>query len=184
VIVLAAVAAAFAFSFVMLRQALGAGSPWLGLLPMFCLLGLAKLAEPLFLLRVPEPIRAVRQSARKSAGHGLPGIAAFGGLLRHPPLRYLNSVVYLARGRPALARTCRLVEAAEAAHLYAVVVLLPWIAHVWSLGQLGPALVLVLVEAFFNIYPILHLRTVRGRLEHSLQRSHPRHASVEATHPD
>lgn len=169
-IVLAAVAAAFAFSFVMLRQALGTGSPWLGLMPMFCVLGLAKVAEPLVLLRVPEPIRAVRPHGREDSGYGLPGVAAFGSLLRHPPLRYLNPVVYLKKGRPDLARTCRLVEAAEAAHLYAAVVLLPWIAHVWSQGQAGPALVLVLVEVFFNIYPILHLRSVRGRLERSLQR--------------
>jgi len=143
-----------------------------------------KKAEPLFLLRVPEPIRAVRPREGKGAGYGLPGVAAFGFLLRQPPLRHLNPVVYLTKGRPDLAGTCRLVEAAEAAHLYAAVVLLPWIAHAWSLGQVGSALVLVLVEVFFNIYPILHLRGVRGRLERSLQRFHPGRAPVEATHPD
>ena len=60
VLALVATTVAFAFSFVMLRQAIGPDSPWLGLVLMFCFLGLAKIAEPLFVLRMPRWLRPLR----------------------------------------------------------------------------------------------------------------------------
>jgi len=60
VIILVGTAAGFAVSFTVLQRAIGGSSPWLGLLGMFYLLGLAKVAEPFFLLRMPTTLRAVQ----------------------------------------------------------------------------------------------------------------------------
>ena len=154
----------------MLRRALGADSPWLGLLLMFCFLGLAKVAEPLFMLRLPATLRAVRRWESDGAIYRALAVPAFGRLLRRTPLRHLNPAVYLAAGQPDLARVCRLAESAEAAHLWAAALLLPYIGFAWLSGQVREAAIFLLVQLLFNVYPILHLRTARARLDRLLRR--------------
>lgn len=167
VLLLAGTAAGFAASLVALQSAMGP-SPWLGLLAMFYLLGLSKVAEPLFLLRMPRPLRAIRRS--EGALYRRLGVPRFGKLLRDTPLRYLNLAVYLARRQPDLAKLSRLTEAAEAAHLWAAVVLTPIIGYAWAIGQRWEAALFLLIQLLANVYPVLHLRLVRGRLYRILQR--------------
>lgn len=164
VLVLIAAAVGFAVSFVMLRQAIGADSPWLCLFLMFCLLGMAKIAEPLFMLRMPGPLRAIRSWERSGTVYRAVGVKAFGRLLRTTPLHYLNPQVYLSRQRADPQDVMRLIESAEASHLWAALLLVPGIAVTLATGQFLTATGLVLVQVFFNIYPILHLRLVRERL--------------------
>jgi hypothetical protein len=163
--VLLATAGAFAVSFVMLARVIGADSPWLGLLLMFYFLGLAKVAEPLYLLRLPPSIRALHASERSGATYRALGVPAFGALLRNTPLRWLNTSVYVAATSRDIARLERLIESAEAAHLYAAALFTPYIVYVAWRAQLWQAAIFLLVQIAFNVYPILHLRSVRARLE-------------------
>jgi hypothetical protein len=172
-LVLAATAFGFAVSFVLLRRVIGSSSPWLGLLLMFYFLGLIKIAEPLLLLRVPPPLREVRTAEAESAIYRNLRVPSFGRLLKNTPLRFLNTAVYLPHGRSNLGRLLRLAEAAEAAHLWAAVLFLPYIAYVWWSGQRGVATFFLVIQILFNIYPILHLRLVRARLAR-LERRRPR----------
>jgi hypothetical protein len=167
--VLLATAGAFAVSFVMLARVIGADSSWLGLLLMFYFLGLAKVAEPLYLLRLPPSIRALHASECSGALYRALGVPAFGALLRNTPLRWLNTSVYVAAASRDLARLQRVVEAGEAAHLYAAALFTPYIAWVAWRGHWREAAIFVVVQIAFNVYPILHLRSVRARLERSQQ---------------
>jgi hypothetical protein len=164
-IVLVATVIGFGVSFVMLERVIGASSPWLGLLLMFYFLGLAKVAEPLYKLRLPGFLRALRPWERDGAVYRRLGVMAFGKLLRETPLRILNRAVYLTHGPRDLTRVFRLTESAEAAHFWAAVLFTPYIGYVWSRGHARVAAVFLLVQLSFNVYPILHLRIVRGRLD-------------------
>jgi hypothetical protein len=170
--ILLATAAAFAVSLSMLQDVLGRSSPWLGLLGMIFFLGLAKVAEPLFLLRMPALVRAVRPWEKDGMLYRRLRVPEFGQLLRATPLRFLNRAVYIAQKRADVTELYRQVEAAEAAHFWAAILFTPYIAYVYLRGHLREATAFVLVQIFFNIYPVLHLRTVRGRLDRLLQRQH------------
>lgn len=170
-LVLAATAFGFAVSFFLLRRVIGSSSPWLGLLLMFYFLGLIKIAEPLVLLRVPRPLREVRTAEAESAIHRNLRVPSFGRRLKNTPLRFLNTAVYLPQGRANLGRVQRLAEAAEAAHLWAAVLFMPYIAYVWSTGQRLVATLFLVIQILFNLYPILHLRIVRARLTRLERRS-------------
>jgi hypothetical protein len=170
VIILVGTAAAFAVSFTMMQRAIGSSSPWLGLLGMLYLLGLAKVAEPLFLLQMPTTLRAVRPWEKDGGVYRRLLIPSFGRLLRGTPLRFLNPAVYLAQKQPDLIKVYRQVEAAEAAHFWAALLFAPYVGYVWLSGHFREAMVFLFVQIFFNIYPILHLRIVRGRLDRLVQR--------------
>jgi hypothetical protein len=162
--------AAFAFSLAMVRGLVGVASPWFGLLLMMCVLGTAAMARPLFLPRMPPPLRRIRAWERQPGNYRRLLVPAFGSLLRRSPLRYLNSDVYLAsRTRDAGAVRAQ-VEAAEAAHLWAGLVLLPYVVHAALERRWGAAAALAAVEVAANLYPILHLRWTRLRLDGALGR--------------
>lgn len=178
IFVLAGTAAGFAASLVLLQRVLGASSPWLGLLVMFYLLGLSKVAEPLFLLRMPRVLRAVRRSETDGTIYRRLLVPSYGKLLRGTPLRYLNTAVYLAPRRPDLTRLSRQAEAAEAAHFWAALIFTPYIGYVWLAGQRWEAALFLLLQILVNIYPILHLRVVRGRLDRLRQRRPLQHGTI------
>lgn len=157
---LVVVAIFFAACLYMLADVIGFSSPWLGLLMMFNLMGLAKVAEPLFVLRMPRALRTVGPWTLD----GWLGVRGFGDLLRSTPLRYLNHSVYRSGGRRSLAELKRQAESAEATHFWAAVLFTPYIAYVWSRGLVVESVVLTIVQIVFNVYPILHLRIVRARL--------------------
>src|SRR6185295_5990781 len=90
---------AFAASFVLLSRVIGIASPWLVLLLMFYFLGIAKIAEPLFTLKMPSALRPLRQWEREGDVYRRLGVVGFGKVLRRTPLRYLNAAVYLDRER-------------------------------------------------------------------------------------
>lgn len=161
----------FGVSLKMLARWLGPSSPWLGLAVMVDLLGLAKVTEPFYLLRMPAPLRNVRPWEQPDALYRRLGVPHYGRFLRETPVRFLNLDVYLAGRRMEVARLYQKAEAAEAAHFWAAAFFTPFIGYVAARGSLRDAAVLVLVQFFFNLYPILHLRMVRGRLAPLVQRS-------------
>jgi hypothetical protein len=159
------VAAVFAVCFLMLASAIGLNSPWLGLLTMFYLMGLLKVAEPLFVLHMPRALRTVGPGLFDHRLYRWLGVRGFGGLLRNTPLRHFNGSVYRSGGRQSLEKLQRQVESAEATHFWTAVLFTPYIAYVWSRGFLAEAVLFVAVQIAFNVYPILHLRMVRARLD-------------------
>jgi hypothetical protein len=160
----------FAISLALLQRVIGSSSPWLGLLVMFYFLALTKVAQPLFMLRMPAILRSVRPWEKEGTVYKRLSVPSFGKLLRETPLRYLNSDVYLDHPQTNLPKVSRQAEAAEAAHFWATLLFTPYIGYVWLGGHPREALVFLLVQFAFNIYPIMHLRIVRSRLEHLLQR--------------
>jgi hypothetical protein len=161
---LVAVAAAFVVCFAMLARVIGPGSPWLGLLLMFYFMGLAKVAEPLFMLRLPRVVRAVDPTRVGEGPYRWLGVRGFGALVRNTPLRYFNRSVYRLGGRRSLAEVSRQAESSEAIHFWAAVLFTPYIAYVASRGFIAETAVFLLVQVLVNVYPILHLRIVRARL--------------------
>lgn len=165
VFVFCAALVTFAFTFVMLRDALGSGSPWLGLMLMFYFLGLARLGEPIFMLRMPGFMREVRVWEARGTIYRYLGVQRFGELLRASPARLLNTSVYVSSGRRDLQSVYCYAVSAEAAHFWAAVLFMPYIVLIWSRGQVGIAALFLLIQVLFNLYPILHLRLLRGRLD-------------------
>ncbi|RNF84471.1 hypothetical protein [Montanilutibacter psychrotolerans] len=176
VLAVVATVAVFAVCFRMLAQVIGITSPWLWLLAMFYFLGIAKVAEPIFMLPMPASLRGIRASERSGDAYRRLGVHRFGRFLRDSPFRRLNASVYTSQAPEAgdLARLSAQAESAEATHFWAAVLFTPYIAYLFVAGNAGTASVFLLVQALFNVYPILHLRVVRARLESIRARAHQR----------
>jgi hypothetical protein len=164
VAILVAVVAMFAFSTVMLRQALGPDSPWLVVMLFCCFLGIAKFAEPIYRLGLPRGLREIRSWETRGAIYRRLGVPAFGTLLRDTPLRFVNTSVYVSGPRD-LRRTLQQVESAEAIHFWAALLLVPYLLYCAWQGTWAVLGGFVILELVANIYPILHLRSVRARLQ-------------------
>jgi hypothetical protein len=163
---------ALGLCFVMLMNVLGVSSPWLGLQTMFFLLALAKVAEPLFLLRMPARLRQIRAWEQNGNTYNSLGVQRFGRFLRNSPFRFFNASVYLTHHKISedLQRISRQAEAAEASHFWVGLLFTPYIGYIALSGRVIESLLLLLVQIFFNVYPILHLRITRARLLRLLQR--------------
>lgn len=157
-------AALFAVCFAMLADVIGLDSPWLGLLLMFYFMGLAKIAEPLFVFRMPRALRDVDESLPDRRLYRWLGVRGFGAFLRNTPLRYLNASVYRSGGGRSLAALQRQAASAEATHFWAAMLFMPYIAYIGWRGFVAEAILFTAVQIAFNVYPILHLRMVRARL--------------------
>jgi hypothetical protein len=165
---LAAEAVVFGICFVMLARVIGVQSPWLWLQAMFFFLGLAKTAQPLFMLRMPPAIRAVNPRAAEQKRRDWLGVRRFGEFLRNSPNRHINRWVYLNNGRRNFADLTRKLESSEAIHFWAAVLFTPYIVYIGFRGYFAVAVLFLIVQVVFNVYPILHLRLVRARLSHLL----------------
>ena len=160
----------FGASFALLSRVIGICSPWLVLLLMFYFLGIAKVAEPLFMLRIPRVLHALRRWEREGDVHRRLRVLNFGRLLRQTPLRYLNTAVYLDRDRRDPLQVRLLVESAEATHFWAAVLIMPYVIFAGLNGMWHVVAWFSLVQVLVNVYPILHLRHIRGRLDRTIRR--------------
>lgn len=163
-------AAVFAFSLFMFHRAVGLTSPWFSLDVMFSFLGLVAFGRPLFLLRVPRWLREVRGWELAGRFYRALGVPAFGVVLRRTPLRLLNPEVYLGRNPGDPSAVLAKMESAEAAHLWAALLLVPFLVSACVKNWWNVVFWFMLVEVAGNIYPILNLRRVRGRLKRCLSR--------------
>lgn len=161
----------------MLRRAVGFASPWFALTTMFCFLGLVAFSRTLFLLKMPRSLREVRVWEVRSRFYRVLGVPAFGELLRRTPLRYLQPLVYLKRypGDPAKVQTQ--IEGAEAAHFWAAVLIIPYMVFACVKNWWGVLFWFMVVQVVGNVYPILHLRWVRGRLTRIIDKKQQNHAA-------
>lgn len=161
----------FGASVAMLGGVIGMNSPWLMLLLMFDFLGIAKVAEPLFRLKLPSGLRQVHRRESAASAYRRFGVLGFGRLLRRSPLRYLNSGVYLAAGHGDLDELRSRAESSEANHFWAAVLFTPYVLYAGLRHQWVVAAWFILAQLLVNVYPILHLRHVRGRLTRALGRT-------------
>jgi glycosyl-4,4'-diaponeurosporenoate acyltransferase len=167
---LLAIILVFGASFALLSGVIGITSPWLVLLLMFYFLGIAKVAEPLFMLRMPRVLRPLRRWEREGDVYRRFRVLNFGRLLRQAPLRYLNSAVYLDRERRDPLQVRLLVESAEATHFWAAVLIMPYLIFAGLNGMWHVVAWFSLAQVLVNVYPILHLRHIRGRLDRTIRR--------------
>jgi Glycosyl-4,4'-diaponeurosporenoate acyltransferase len=177
-LVLLAVFAAFAFSLVLFRRVIGSTSAWFGLMLMLDFLGLVAFARPLIRLRLPGFLRIEREWEKNGGLYKALRVPAFGALLRRTPLRHLNPLVYL-KENPNYSIVQAQIESAEAAHFLAAALLVPYTAFAGIEHQWRAVACLMLVQLSFNLYPILHLRWVRLRVNRLRQRG--QHHQLEWT---
>ena len=163
----------------LLGSVIGMNSPWLVLLLMFDFLGIAKVAEPLFRLKMPRALRPVRRCERVGDMYRRLGVLGFGKLLRRSPLRYLNSAVYLVKTNGDLSEVCLRAESGEASHFWAAVLFTPYVMLAGMNCQWSVVAWFSLAQVLVNIYPILHLRHVRWRLTCTLRKIARQRASGE-----
>jgi hypothetical protein len=176
-LILAGVLLTFGVSFWLLSRVIGITSPWLVLLLMFYFLAIAKVAEPLFRLKVPGVLRPLRPWERRRDVYRRLGVLSFGRLLRLSPLSALNSAVYLDRGDKDPARVRLWIESSEASHFWAAVLFTPYVVFAALRGMWSVVAWFSLAQLLLNVYPILHLRYVRGRLDRAFRGSAAAHAS-------
>ncbi len=171
---LAAVAGGYAAAFVLIRRAVpfDLDSPWFVIVAMICSLGLAAVARPVVPIRVPPAWRRVRRWETHGRAYRWLGVRAFGRLLRRTPLRWLNLDVYAGQGPLDPGRLQYQLEAAEASHTHAGLLVVPYMALLAARGEWGTLCVVSAVQVLGNVYPVMHLRLSRYRLERWLRRAH------------
>ena len=179
-IVLLVATVVFGYSLIMTRRAVDLTSPWFVLIAMFSFLGWVTFARPLFMIKMPRWLRPVRSWEVRGRFYRAIGVPGFGELLRRTPLRYLQPLVYLRRnpGDPAKVQTQ--IEWSEAAHFWAAALLIPYMVYACLQNWWGVILWFFVVQVVGNVYPIMHLRWVRGRLTRVLERKLQNHVPRRA----
>ena len=180
VLLVVGTAIGFVVSLYVLALVIGFASPWLALLLMFDFMGIAKVAEPIFVLSMPAALRSVRPWEGPASIYRRLGVHQFGRLLRESPLRHLNASVYASSAPRELRALYRRVGSAEATHFWAAVLFTPYIGFLYIDGKASVASFFLLIQVLFNVYPILHLRSVRQRLDEILTRQSCRSRATAA----
>ncbi len=148
-----------------LGHVVGVASPWFALIASFCVLGFLDLVMPLVRIRLPRPLRLSRPWEVRSAVYRAMGVPVFGAILRGTPLRMLNKRVYMNASYRDLRPVRTHLENAEAAHFWGGMVTLPYLILAWAQEWWSALTSVVLFNLLVNVYPILHLRSVRARIE-------------------
>jgi hypothetical protein len=118
-------------------------------------------------------VRELRPWELRGAVYRKLGVSGFGALLRNTPLRILNTTVYVSGNHRDPLLVLRQVESAEACHFWAALLLMPYLAWCALSGRWAVLGAFLAVQIVLNVYPILHLRSVRGRLERVRRRRNP-----------
>ena len=176
---LIAVAAAYTVAFFLLRRFMPfrLDSPWFVCVAMICFLGLAFMARPVARIRMPRSLRTFRAWEVEGGVYRKLGVPAFGMLLRRTPLRLFNRDVYLGvRARDTATLSAQL-EAAEASHFWAGLLVVPYMVHAAIMGMWSALLGVSFVQVLVNAYPVMHLRLSRHRLDRLALKKSIRRAS-------
>ena len=161
-----AVAAGYAAAFVAFQRFMpfSVASPWFVFVAMVCVLGLAFVAQPIVMIHMPRPLRTIRAWEAGGRVYRALGVQAYGRLLRRTPLRLFNVDVYLHDGLRDSVTVGAELEAAEASHFSAAVLVAPYMAYLVLYGMWAPLFWITLAQVLINLYPIMHLRLTRHRL--------------------
>ena len=177
---LTAVAAGYVAAFFLFRRFLPfrLDSPWFVCVAMICFLGLAFVAQPLVMIRMPRPLRTIRAWEVEGGVYRALGVPAYGRLLRRTALRLFNRDVYLHNGLGDTRRVGAELEAAEASHFWAAALVVPYMVHAAIAGTWSALLGVSLAQMLINVYPVMHLRLSRHRLDRLVSRMEPRRRTL------
>jgi hypothetical protein len=153
-------------------QFVGYRSPLFAVIAAADALGVVALTRPAFHWGLPAFLRSAREWERTGRLYRLLGVPQFGALLRRPPLRYLNTMVYVRGHGAELAQVRSSILDAEGAHFWAVMLTIPLIGYDLSRGWWDSVLGVLAFHIALNAYPTFHLRSVRIRIER-LCAAHP-----------
>jgi hypothetical protein len=169
-----------------LGMVVGVSSPWFALIASFCVLGLFDLALPYLRTRMPPSLRQVRPWEIQSGTYRAIGVPVFGALLRRSPLRLLNRRVYLKSANRDLSLVRTHLENAESAHFWGAVATLPYVVITICEGWWAALTSVMVFNVGVNLYPILHLRLARARIDRAVQnsRSRPLRPTLAGNAPD
>jgi len=175
---LLAVAAAYTAAFLLVRGLMPSGldSPWFVCIAMICFLGLAFVARPVIPIRMPRPVQRIRPWEAEGRLYRRLRVRAFGTLLRRTSLRYLNRDVYLAGGARDTSELRSQLEAAEASHFWAALLVAPYMVRLALRGAWSALFWVTLAQVLINAYPMMHLRLTRARLDRASRQSSRRGA--------
>ena len=120
--------------------------------------------------RLPESAAGVWPWEREGGTLRRLGVLRFGRLLRNTPLRHLNARVDLDGSRADAERVRFQTASAEACHFWAAVLLTPFVVIAIAAGRWSVVAGFLLARLLVNVYPILHLQYIRGRLERAMAR--------------
>ena len=165
-----------------LGRVVGVASPWFAVIASFCILGLLDLALPFVTPRMPRFLRELRAWEVRGNLYRAIRVPAFGELLRRTPLRLLNRRAYMAALHRDLIAVRTHLENAESAHFWGMVATIPYLVVATSRSWWGAVISVVCFNLIVNVYPILHLRWARARLNDVLgehRRRHPIRSAAE-----
>ena len=134
-------------------------------------MGLLRFVHQVHGFRTPGYFQRLREWEHSAARQRKLGVLAWAWTLRHSPLRLLNSLVYLKRRPESPDFVLLQVQAAEACHFWAFFAALPYLAHALLHEWWAAVVVICVVEIVGNVYPYLHLRYTRCRLNGFIIRS-------------
>ncbi len=175
-----AVAAGYIAAFFLLRRftPFHLDSPWFVSVAMICFLGLAFVAQPLVMIRMPRLLRTIRAWEVEGRVYRALGVPAYGRLLRRTALRLFNRDVYLHNGLRDRQRVGAELEAAEASHFWAALLVAPYMVYITLTGRWSALLGISLAQVLINLYPVMHLRLSRYRLDRLTSRMEPRRRTL------
>jgi hypothetical protein len=160
-----AIMTGFLISLVLARRVLAFASPYYGWMVMSAVLALGAFGRKLFLLRLPPSLELIQAWERRGSFYRQTGVVAFGVILRRTPLRHLQPLVYLQHQSGEMALVLAQVKGAEAVHFWAGLALMPWIGFAVFHNEWVAFVLLAAIQLVLNLYPMLHLRWVRCRME-------------------
>ncbi len=156
---------AFLLATVLFGKVFGPGSVAFAVTATLLVAAWTGVLQTVWRLRLPASVFKVRPKEIALRRSRWTGVRPFGMLLRRTPLRHLGGAVYLSNCGGEARCVLRGLEAAEEVHVWSLVFCSPWVIA-WCLKgwwwAVGSSLALHVV---LNLYPILHIRLTRSRLE-------------------
>ena len=156
---------AFVVSLLLFAKAFGAGSVLFAVTVALLVGGWTGMLRTVVPLGLPAWILKVRRGEFAVLRWRWAGVPLFGAALRSTPLRHLGGSVYLSQCANDSACVLRGIRAAEEVHAWSVLFCLPWLVYWCWQGWWFSVGASLAVHALLNVYPVLHLRLTRGRME-------------------
>ena len=93
------------------------------------------------------------------------GVAFYGRVLKRSPLKLLSPDIYLGRSSHDARAVWQYALEAEVIHFWAFLIIVPYQAYLAWFSAWRSVAVVGILQLLGNVYPYLHLRMTRARLE-------------------
>jgi hypothetical protein len=165
IVLLAISCAAAVWVVLFTARGVGFNSPLTAFCAVCAALGIVVVNSSTIHWSLPKALKPIRVCEASGSAYVFLGVSICGALLRRPPFRSFNTSVYVGAHRANLGKTYASLLKAETAHFWALTLTAPLICHEITRHCWHGLVWLILFDVLFNIYPGLHLRKVRARLE-------------------